>query len=478
MITKEVLDAIVLHLLRCQEVMHQVALKISPQKHFDPETEYIQALIVAVAIDYYKDSNELIPADIMEVELSRRIDRDEKFINTDMKQRAVAASRVYYDTSLWPDDNLRPSWALKLIGELNTERELKPKLAKLQNADSAQFPEILTSLSNSAKMMSPSQMVVTRPFDLSKDWLSEKVELQPTGVPFVDKSLNGGLDTISGDLLGVMAPPGGGKTTLNIQLMCELASLGVPTRAFVYEEGLSRRMCSRFFAYVMNKPKSYFDGVEGLKSLPKDVYDQLVSKAEIINANLSVVNSVQSTNGVAEIEQSIMTADVKPRVITIDWLEPMVANYIAGNNIRNGKDFYRLYIKEAMSDLTKLASKYKIAIVMFHQLSGEAASKSSAYAPDMMDSQECKAFSNLCLSCITIGRLDIQSKLARFKVSKCRYGPVSEGYLHLDGEVGRWILRDSSKVSVAGGNLIDATNVTPKTPVPKKPDGGGGLLGL
>lgn len=265
-----------------------------------------------------------------------------------------------------------------------------------------------------------------------------------TGVSFVDLMTGGG--PCCGELIGFLAPSGGGKTTIANQIGVEMANLGRKFVIFQFEQSLTS---GKYFQGVYscatginrNRIKNNFlDDLSCFSAKEKEKIEESKKSLEgnLFFFDMSGIGSSASTGqgGVMELDSvinSLANKGIKIDGFAIDWFLPMADRaYAMAGSKREERKFYQ----SMMDQLKKLAERHKVFCWVNHQIAPAAAGKRSGLK--QTDSAEFKSFSWMCDICFTLTNLDIDG-CGLFCVDKNRNGVKSSKFVKLDGPYAKFI---------------------------------------
>ncbi len=261
------------------------------------------------------------------------------------------------------------------------------------------------------------------------------VPRSPTGLSFFDDLIGGG--TRPGELYGILAGTGGGKTTLAIQLAVSLARQHEHVLFFSYEQPDDGEFRIRLYSCASGLPRRRFER----KAVGADdaVKSAVADARKALAGYLRVVDRSSRGDTVHEIE-SVVAREARegrlPRLVVVDWLLPLVHRVMAADAASGNRTAFREmrhYVQHAVDQLKHVASRHDTSIVIFHQLSVEQARRSAKAKPQWFNSAEAGSFAWYTNACIAIGTPD-KSGFCTAIGSKVRSGPRSEIVVRLRGD--------------------------------------------
>jgi len=290
------------------------------------------------------------------------------------------------------------------------------------------------------------------------DRFVENTPREPTGAMPFDIVTGGGILLRTVTL--VMAPTGGGKTTLSSQILtnkarrkqhCLLCTYEQPTQGDVTE-----RICSNMLDTSVNILRS-----KQVKEWPQAVQAKYKVQKEMFGEYIHVEDmskGLKGTGGVDDIKQLIQRmqeASIMPKVIIIDWFLPMLRRYLTANSIPLTSEYVRNYAGVFIDDLNQLAKDKDVSFIIFHQLNTQVARASSKYKPVVTDAMEIKSLGYLCDDVVLIGNRNKVNNIAWMLTDKARRGAPQELLVKLNGEFARFENAQDDYILDRHGNFME-----------------------
>lgn len=305
----------------------------------------------------------------------------------------------------------------------------------------------------------------------------------PLGISFWDDiSFGGGR---LGDIWGVLGPTGGGKTTLAVQLACAQAIAQRHVAYLTFEQrvpgDIFQRMCSRFTGLPRRvfKDKTYDTLDERTRVMLKDSFLRF-SEFLMVKDFSGITKSKEAVEGEAPSEEMDPSPDfgtaedictmlddefeatgIRPKMLIIDWLEPMVRR-IAAKTGRDLDKAFRFLADSEIDIIRAYCIKHNIMCFIFHQLSTEFCSKAKAATrPKDTDAKNYKSFAHLLDANFCLGVRDKNNgNVGLFLSSKNRKDAPGEVLTRLDGENAK-IFRALNYIPDGSGSFQDPTAPLP-----------------
>lgn len=273
------------------------------------------------------------------------------------------------------------------------------------------------------------------PFDGSPDQFMEDTVRVPLGIDFIDHALNGG--AIPGEMYAFVMPSGSGKTTFVWQFASEKVLAHQHAVIFSFEQPIKGDLALRSYVLASQSKRSDWAGGDYSK-VPVEVklrYDRARPLwKEYLHAYDTWVDprkKLVSVSQLFEVIDRLIVKKQEPSVIFIDWWGMMKNKLIESLRGNIGDTERRLKQAQWLGDLRGYAATYRIPVVVFHQMSGAAATK--ARPASGHDSQEDKAFPNLFDFVFTSNRKSLDNELI-LRLDKARATRNVEFSITLDGE--------------------------------------------
>ena len=380
-----------------------------------------------------------------------------------------------------PTESLSISWAEQKLLEYRDyiiQKELGDFLKNSRDLDDCD--EELNKAQQILKQNPFSSVEAECPFD-DLDYYTSTVGKSRLGISFIDSILGGGLQP--GEIMGLLAPSGGGKTTFAMQMAFEKINLRQHVLYMSTEQQLRGDMTTRLFVLAtgldrdnFRKPFGELDpNIQKTLLNKKDTWQKYYHFLDCSGARSDMDGNVVK-HDISNTEQLLKPAyEFKKNtgedigLIIVDWWGSAKNQMIRANS---EKLFNETAIRRAsqawLQKLSVLAQDLKTCIVVFHQLSGEAAERSSKHKPSSHAAQEDKNFNNYFDFCLTVGQRD-SDDIAWMKADKARTSASLEVQIKLLGNMCKWIHAKDPDF-VADGDIIEDPPIENlPAPAPDKP---------
>lgn len=230
----------------------------------------------------------------------------------------------------------------------------------------------------------------------------------PVGVRWIDVLSDGGHSR--GEVVGVLGPSGGGKSTTSVQILMAQAKRQQHTVLFTYEQSIVGDFAERLYCHLFDdRPIDFFRNTPYSKwsDEDKEIWKE---RSALIGPYLHVLDfakkGTDGSGGVKDISDALTSLKKKGQNVTyviIDWLWPMVTRYCALNDIPTDEDKLRSIATTMIQSLKTVALEHNVIIVIFHQLNTQMNRASPNKKPVITDAMNLRNFSFLMDVCYIIG---------------------------------------------------------------------------
>lgn len=451
------------NLVRTPMVIHKALNTLRPED-FDPSEEPL-ALIWAISRDFFRQTNQTIPKPYLLAELSNRPLGEMGEIRpdgtpTEKRRLLLDVIESIYETIT--DADLVPQFALSYLQEWLDER----CVASI-DLSSNNVPDLILSMNREYARTRVTASAAADMFNVESDSV-ETIDSPriPTGFRALDELTAGGLK--ASEMLGVLAPTGGGKTTFSIQLSNSYVSTGRHVIYGSYEQS-PIEIRDRVWACGARVPIKSIEGKRfrrpGKEPLAVDMHPDIQAKVSEIAPSLQTyfhlfdMRGPQAGFGGAEELENVIRDEINqgrpPSLLVVDWMGLLASNY-ADRLMTTGKR-RDINLHEVMNQLfakfVSIKSTYHVNILILQQLSGASAGKSAGSRRTGSDAASCRSFANLLDSCIIIDNIAVKEiGLTSFAQVKGRNDGPSKVNVRLDPQTNSFNLTDHRQLSMQGAS--------------------------
>lgn len=224
-----------------------------------------------------------------------------------------------------------------------------------------------------------------------------------TNIPWLDSYFGDGKGPVRGSVMGIIAPQGGGKTTMGIQLGVSQALAHNYSLLVLAEEGLTLPVQSKIFACALGLPFSDIQEAEGscigdkLRSLVEAGRvnrEMAIKKVAAIDQYLHVLNLLETpdVDELGAIRGQLHTMKLRgtaPVYVYVDWAGIIADNMVA----KSGESVNKVTaLKRISYELTKQAQENNAIIAISQQMKPAIAQKGPFHTPDFTCAADCSGF--------------------------------------------------------------------------------------
>lgn len=261
------------------------------------------------------------------------------------------------------------------------------------------------------------------------------------GCEFIDRALDGGLACRESMLF--MAPSGGGKTTMAIQV--EGAQIEASRHVLHYstEQPLTGDLAIRQYVVGTHTKRSYFK--KGWVHVPEDVKAHVDRIKPKWKQYYHFVDCRPTTRHIETIDDLLEPLDrliqegKRPHLCVLDWWGRLKQMLLRSTKLSDAGA--RTASANWLGDLIAGIQKRDTRLLVLHQVAGHATKKGPKAALTTKDSQEDSNLDNLFEFAFILGKLDSDNR-AKISCDKARSNGKTQGMLQLFGDECRFATLD------------------------------------
>lgn len=340
---------------------------------------------------------------------------------------------------------------------LRAFREEAIRLRLRENLDTDHLQQAVDSAVNAIHADPFRKVMEENPFSDPEFYLSS-ARMFPFGPPFIDIAMGGG--ALLGETVGLVAPSGGGKTTIALQIAerqvyehqhvilvaTEQKMKGdLAMRSFVLGTDMTRSDWTGNWKDISPKARERFDKV-------RDVWLKYFHFYDISRLELTSIDALY-----APVRDQIEKGN-QPVFFIIDWwgdVRDALIGGLSGQQVSEAE--IRRRARGWLKEVVNKATEYQIVNFILHQLKGSAAGKSAAHINSSHDAQEDSNFNNRMDFAFTLSKKGPNNSVS-CHIDKARRFRNNVLRLRLDGEHCRFHLQGDP--DAAEGEMIDNVNDT------------------
>lgn len=312
--------------------------------------------------------------------------------------------------------------------------------------------------------------------------MEEAGERVATGIPFIDSRLGKGCGPVTGCAAAIIAPQGGGKSTLGVQLAISQALMQKHTILALAEEGVTipfrrnLRACTTGIATpVFEQAK---DNIREAVILAGMNYDVVMTKIETVDKYLHIVDlTVNDSTSLSTVDQEMKDLeqkDCKPVYTYVDW-----AGMLADRMLSMGMDGVMPEKKyDALQRIgykcAAMAANHNAIVAVAQQMAPEIQKKGPMSINDHYCAADCRGFTAPMKYVFVINAPDSAGKSksatgnSLFRIAKARNDPSNISVaIRLRGELARFEDVDNQFEMTKNKFKLKGAN-RPESSVPKE----------
>ena len=460
-LTKSDYDILLLHVLKDPAIFLDFVTKTN-EPVFDPAIYMCHDFIAKVIRDLYYEHEDYMPTSSMRFRLEDNL--EDQDYEADTKQRIYS---LFDMIAAIPEHELATDIAKTILQRVidnqiarSAGERIKKVLERGSSANEA-IQEMREEMEQKRVGVSE-QVRLINPFEDISKYMTHS-EVFPIGIDFIDVMLSGG--PWRHDLLGLLAPSGGGKTTLAIQAGTAWVRQHDDRHAviFSYEQPIEGDISSRLCSSITGIPVSKFRGKRFDELDPEVQARYHTAHAPIKNrfhfADMST--GLAGTRGIEDIQailnQLKLPEEGPPTLVVLDWFLPCIQRAMLGANIGTfSNEALRMFGNRFMDDLKIMKNNMNIVLLITHQLNTEKAASSSNRKPNWTEAAEWKAFAWFMDVCFAIGVMS-EEMIGHFCASKVRATAASSKLVKLRGDLVKFVSAESDFMT-ANGKIVPKVN--------------------
>jgi hypothetical protein len=237
-----------------------------------------------------------------------------------------------------------------------------------------------------------------------------------------------------------------------------------------YEQSIVPGITNRIYSYALGIPiaslndmnVSKFKDNRAMMQKWSDIKSRLKGKLHLFDMLEAARNNKGGGGGPSEIAKMIkqvLDKGANLRYVGIDWLGPMVNNYMATRNI-NQNDITKV-MNDCADQIRKIGTDYGVNIFIYHQLGTQAAQAGARRKPEATDAFQCRTLHHYMDTVICIGNRDPESNLAWITAPKVRNGqPFMDMTIQMEGALSRWKYVDKANVNTESMKVYDQDSIS------------------
>ena len=396
-------DVLLLHLIRDAPTIERLQGKLEPGDIADFTMDSNRGFLWKCSRDYFEKTGVPIPQHFLIAEITDKIMQD-----GDMHPDALDVLGKFIDfVYKVADTGFNYEIALKYAQRLLENVRVNAPIQEMFQ-DGADVGSIFDKFQTG---LSAASISSARPINPMANWenMLGTVKPEPMGGPEVEyfnTLVNGGL--VPGEIVVLMGPMGGFKTTIAIDLVCSIAEVERKHCMFMsYEQSyqggdLPIRFMSRM------------SGIGRTLLMNNSIHDMLPDQIKAMNAAKEYSSYVKmydrsqhgdKVSDIAALVRDLIADGQKPRVVVIDQLMTWMQQWPEAANAQD--DWFRKESTKVIKTLkSQVCEKYGVCVLVLHQITAGKISGKKGKSFSHTDSAENKSIGFWADFVITIGTKD------------------------------------------------------------------------
>jgi hypothetical protein len=448
---------VIKHLVRRTSLMGAVGQQILDSDYLDQDFDL--KILLQVVCHYWAEFSSLPSYDVLCAEIEdHSLVAEQRKAGSGLPPEFIARYRTeligWYQDQQWSDE-----WAKQILQDFLKRYAAQQLIEKLSSVDDLDVIEqAYNSVDNIIRGDPFGELVESTVWDDIWGHMYE-AERMSTGCEFVDQALAGGL--AEKDCMLFIAPSGGGKTTMGMQM----ASYRVLHESHIVyvatEQPNEGDMATRQAMLGAGATRTQMEKGRGGAS------PELLARVEAVTPYwreyFHFIDCRKSQKSNFRIEDIFVPVDrlieagKKPELIVLDWWGRLRVRMMMAMSAKADSTRSRIAASEWLDTLIDGTKERKSRLCVLHQTKGASAGKGPKARVSTHDAQEDSNLNNLFEFAFALGKLDSDNR-CRVNCDKARTTARTDGYLYLDGERGRF--------STADATTMDFTAI-PKGPINK-----------
>lgn len=416
------LSILYLHLLRCPATIEVASGKLLPSDLAEFCFGYeSMGYLWHYSEEYYVANGEPIPMHYM-IERVEELAREMLMTDEELDMISKLLAWAYRV----PKDQIKPDESVKHLKKVLRETKLDgPMREALQTG--AALDDVRKTFDAGLDLATVSQVEHIDPLANIESLLGT-IKVDPIGsAMYFNLLVGGGLS--AGEIVVMMGPQGGFKTSIAIDLVCSMAQLKQHSAFYAYEQAYKTGdLPLRFLARLSGVPKDEFMGVNW-NDIPEDT-KKIIAEAKKTSGYVKVMDRTQHLDYVTDIASHVndmINRGKKPELIVIDQLQTWISKWDGVDDKTRTN-----IMKDTILHLKRqVCEKYETRMIVLHQVTAAAIGSKRKFHAN--ESADCKSIGFWPDFVITIGTEDKENHIVTMLADKTRRGETTERRVLTDG---------------------------------------------
>jgi hypothetical protein len=441
-------------MLRSPQFVEKVSTTLSADI-FDRDNERWLRLIWTIALDWWEKQRSTIPRTFLEADISSRLSKDASFMTPDEQ---ASLQKILDGVYAIKDDQLSAQIMAGQVQLLLNARCVQPAAEELTRTSAGDdFDDRMQKLIQAHSSTRISTGTVSNIFTPGT-FASVDTTRILSGVPAINSIMCGGWR--AGEVVGLLGPFGGGKTTLGVQAFVSFAKLHHHSLYMSYELDIVPELSNRMYGLMAEIPMHRLVNLKP-EQIREDDKQKIYAAQKEFGKYMHVVDMKSGgpsvgSGGAGELAAQLREYHQRGEhidLVVLDQYLPMVNRYMAAKNI--SEDSKRLVMQSMVLDFMSIAqpSQMNCTILLLHQSNTEVTYRNPTVKPAAGDSAECKSFPFWMSACLALGRMD-EKNVCWLTSIKQRGGPRDSIIVKLAGDDWMFFYKDG-RYAVSGNKFVD-----------------------
>jgi len=477
------IEEVIKHCVRCPRVFNAAYGNLKPT-HFSKQGETGYRYVLAATIEHFEKYAELPTHIALSTVVLTRLHADSGILAEAIKDVEEFILWLWQPGNDLETDNAL-EWLRVVLKDRIVTQPLLREVEKVRIGGGTDLPSFVQDVVRNLENVAAIGIDVPTS-SVPKVWQNDTdMRLVPTGIPFIDSRLDGGMKP--GDVNVLLGPTGVGKTTLGMQLVVEGGRAeaakaretnvkGKRNVFFSYEIDMEE-MQVRMMTYAAQINKSRLEHLNAFEELSRrgDLQDyekkrwkrQLDEGVDIpgewdrwkaaepwlddyvtlMDMSADQGGVARGNGGIAELRSTLDAMHHQdPRgfnVIMIDWAGMVARQYLRA---QGGKvdTMYTHELTDFVSRVRRqIAKPYNCQVWILHQLSGQSNKKSPTAKMSHADAEGCALFAVNAWFAFCLGNKDQATNTCLLAATKTRRGEGKDAVVcKIDGAFGQLVDAD------------------------------------
>jgi hypothetical protein len=440
------LFVLMVHLVRCSITIGKAAGKLTPGDvtHVFQDDNY--GFIWHCSETHFKEYGKVIPFQFMMAKLEER-SRINGLSPEEIEDLAHFLEHAYTHAQ----EDMESGEALKYLRNVLQITKVQKPLQDLLN-QGADMTSLTSAMSTGVSAASIGQAEHFDPLADVENFLGKtKPDVMGTAKYF-NMLVNGGL--CPGEIVVLMGPMGGFKTTMAIDIVCGLAEVGKHSAFMAYEQAYKTGdLPIRFVSRMARINRDLLVGLE-FDKLDEEEQEKVVKAREKSNC-VRFMDRCTFMDYVSDIGanvQALIEEGMKPELVVIDQFLTWIQRWETVT-----EDNKRTIMQNVVLDLKRdVCEKYGTRILLLHQITAAQIAKSKSYHHTA--AAECKSVGFWADFVLTIGNLDGESQVLKAITGKARRGPLQEMLVKAEAKICSFKRAEGWKEGTRSGSYIKVSD--------------------